>query len=456
MALEFKLPDVGEGVHEGEIVQWLVEEGDEIEEDQSIVEVMTDKATVEIPAPRSGVLLKRYAEEGDIVEVGSVILVIGDEGEEVPSEGAPAAEAAEPAEAAEASDGQDSTSGAAAAAETAAPAASGDGQQPAPPQGRVLATPATRKLARELGVDIAQVQGSGPAGRVTDDDVRAFAEGGAPAAAPSEEAREPEAAPAQPSQPAETREPVSTMPSAPERPQVRGEQQEDRVPLRGMRRRISDHMREAKDTAAHFTYVDELDVTELVSVRESLKETAKEQGVKLTYLPFIVKACVAALKKHPYVNASLDHENEEIVFKHYYNIGVATATQQGLMVPVVKNADMMSMLEIAAEIERLAGLAREAKVSPEDLQGGTFTITSLGAQGGMLSTPVVNTPESAILGVHEIKKKPAVVDDEIVVRQQMMLALSFDHRLVDGHVGAAFAKDVKAFLENPKWLMVGA
>lgn len=455
MALEFKLPDVGEGVHEGEIVQWLVDEGDRIEEDQSIVEVMTDKATVEIPAPRAGVLLKRYAEEGDIVEVGSVILVIGDEGEEVADAESiePETEAAQTAEPANGQEAPASTS-----TEKAAPAtASGNGQQPAaPPKGRVLATPATRKLARELGIDIAQVQGSGPAGRVTDDDVRAFAEGGAPAAAPAEETREPEAAPAQPSQPSETREPVSTMPSAPERPRSRGEQQEDRVPLRGMRRRISDHMREAKDTAAHFTYVDEIDVTDLVSVRESLKETAKEQGVKLTYLPFIVKACVAALKKHPYVNASLDHEAGEIVFKHYYNIGVATATEQGLMVPVVKNADMMSMLEIAEEIERLSSLAREGKIGPDDLKGGTFTITSLGAQGGMLSTPVVNTPESAILGVHEIKKKPAVIDDEIVIRQQMMLALSFDHRLIDGHVGAAFAKDVKAFLEYPEWLMVGA
>jgi len=451
MALEFKLPDVGEGVHEGEIVQWLVEEGGEIEEDQSIVEVMTDKATVEIPAPRAGVLLKRYAEEGDIVEVGSVILVIGDEGEEVPTKGAAAAESTETAEA---SADQAAASGATAAAETATPEVSGDGQQPARPQGRVLATPATRKLARELGVDISQVKGSGPAGRVTDDDVRAFAEGGAPTTAPSEEERPADTAPAQ--QPSEASKTVSTMPSAPERPTVRGEQQEDRVPLRGMRRRISDQMREAKDIAAHFTYVDEIDVTDLVSVRESLKATAKEQGVKLTYLPFIVKACVAALKKHPYVNASLDHEAEEIVFKHYYNIGVATATEQGLMVPVVQNADMLSMLEIAEEIERLSGLAREGKIGPEDLKGGTFTITSLGAQGGMLSTPVVNTPESAILGVHEIKKKPAVVDDEIVVRQQMMLALSFDHRLIDGHVGAAFAKDVKAFLENPKWLMVGA
>ena len=455
MALEFKLPDVGEGVHEGEIVQWLVAEGDRVEEDQSIVEVMTDKATVEIPAPRAGVLLKRYAEEGEVVEVGSVILVIGDEGEEV-ADAEPAEPETETAPAAESGNGQEAP--ATTSTEKTAPAtASGNGQKPAAaPSGRVLATPATRKLARELGVDIAEVQGSGPAGRVTDEDVRAFAEGGAPAAAPADETREAEAAPARPTQPSETGEPVSTMPSAPDRPRVRGEQQEDRVSLRGMRRRISDHMREAKDTAAHFTYVDEIDVTDLVGVREGLKETAQEQGVKLTYLPFIVKACVAALKKHPYVNASLDHDAGEIVFKHYYNIGVATATEQGLMVPVVKNADMMSMLEIAQEIERLSGLAREGKIGPEDLKGGTFTITSLGAQGGMLSTPVVNTPESAILGVHEIKKKPAVVDDEIVIRQQMMLALSFDHRLIDGHVGAAFAKDVKAFLETPKWLMVGA
>jgi len=411
MAVEFKLPDIGEGIHEGEIVKWLVKEGDRVEEDQPLVEVMTDKATVEIPSPAAGVVLEIRAKEGEVVKVGSVLVVIGAEGEEPKPDGREAEAERERV--------------AVAAAEA--------------PKGRkrVLATPATRKLARELGVDLTQIEGTGPGGRITDEDVRRFAE-----------RREAPAVAAEAEAPGR----VAPPPPKPARP----EELEERIPLRGIRKRISDHMHHAVTTAAHFTYVDEVDVTRLVQVREELKPITEEQGVKLTYLPFIVKACVAALKKHPYLNASIDHEKGEIVLKRYYNIGIATATDEGLIVPVVKGADRLSILEIAREIERLATAAREGKIALEDLQGSTFTITSLGAMGGLFATPIINTPESAILGVHEIKKRPVVIEGEIAIREVMLIALSFDHRLIDGHVGAAFAKDVKAFLEEPKWLLLGA
>jgi pyruvate dehydrogenase E2 component (dihydrolipoamide acetyltransferase) len=439
MAIEFKLPDIGEGVHEGEIVSWLVKEGDVVKEDQPLVEVMTDKATVEIPSPAAGTILKLGGKEGEIVKVGSVLVVIGNKGESASSSADGKAAAQKSPQAAQA-----------AFAKTLPPAASSPATAVAPaPQGRVLATPATRKLARELGVDIGQVRGSGPAGRVMDDDVKSFAQGGG-VAAPAAPTRAPSVAPSPMAASPSTK---SAPPSV--RPRV-AMGTEERIPLRGIRKRISDHMHYAKTTAAHFTFVDEVDMSQLVKVRSDLKAIAEKQNVKLTFLPFIVKACVGALKKHTYLNASIDYEKEEIVLKSYYNIGIATATDQGLIVPVVKGADQLSMVEIAAEIERLSNAAREGKIALDDIQGGTFTITSLGALGGLFATPIINTPESAILGIHEIKKRPVVIDNEIVIRDIMNIALSFDHRLIDGHVGASFAKDVKAFLEEPKWLLVGA
>ncbi len=430
MAVEFKLPDIGEGVHEGEIVKWLVKEGDTVKEDQPLVEVMTDKATVEIPSPAAGKVLQIRAQEGEVVKVGSVLVVIGKEGEQPTTDGRKAEAVGAPAR-----ERTDDKAVKIAVAEKAMTAPTA--------KGRVLATPATRKLARELGIDIALVQGTGPGGRVTDEDVRRFTERKEVAPAPTAVAPTP----------APAAERIAPMPT-PRR--VGPDQLEERIPLRGIRKRISDHMHHAKTTAAHFTFIDEVDVTELVKVREELKSVAEKQSVKLTYLPFIVKACVASLKKHPYLNATIDHEKGEIVLKHYYNIGIATATDEGLIVPVVKGADRLSILEIAQEVERLATKAREKKIALEELQGGTFTITSLGALGGLFATPIVNSPESAILGVHEIKKRPVVLDNEIVIRDVMLISLSFDHRLIDGHVGAAFAKDVKAFLEDPKWLLVGA
>ncbi len=451
MAFEFKLPDIGEGIHEGEIVKWLVKEGDTVKEDQPLVEVMTDKATVELPSPVAGTILEIRAKEGEVVEVGSVLVVIGEAGEAPKSDGkereavpAPAPAAPEPVAAAAASP-----------TPSAAPAAPTSPAPPTPKRKRVLATPATRKLARELGVDLTQVEGTGPGGRITDEDVRRFAERGAPVAAPTPTSTAPAPAPeAAPPVTAEAPKAEAPPRSAP-RP-VRYEELEERVPIKGVRKRISDHMHHAKSTAAHFTYVDEVDVTELVKVRESLLPVAEERGVKLTYLPFIVKAVVAALKKHPTLNAHVDYEKEEIILKRYYHIGIATATDQGLIVPVVKDADRLSMLEIAAEIQYLSQKAREGKIDLEDIRGSTFTITSLGPIGGLFATPIINTPEVAILGVHEIKKRPLVVDNEIAVRDVMWISVSFDHRVIDGHVGAAFAKDVKAFLEDPKYLLVGA
>jgi len=433
MAFEFKLPDVGEGIAEGEIVSWLVKQGDGVKEDQPLLEIMTDKATVEITSPRSGTILKLIGDEGDVVLVGAPLVVFGEQGEGVPG---PSNDPAPPQEAAPSTNGQPQTP----------PAVAENGGQPATataattlPRGRVLAAPATRRLAREQGVDIVTISGTGPHGRVTPGDVMNAAQGGATTAVA--------AAPVTPS--------ASPSPSVAPTALVAGVE-EERVPLRGVRKVISHHMEQARDHVAAFTYVDEVDVSELVKLRADLKPLAQDRGVKLSYLPFIVKAVVAGLKKHPYLNASLDEASQEIVLKRAYHIGIAAATEQGLIVPVVKSADRRSILEIAQEVVRLAEAARAGKSAPEDLQGSTFTITSLGSLGGLFATPIVNYPELAIMGIHEIKKRPVVVDNQIVIRDVMLISLTFDHRIIDGHVGAAFANEVKRLLENPKLLLVEA
>jgi pyruvate dehydrogenase E2 component (dihydrolipoamide acetyltransferase) len=436
---EFKLPDIGEGVTEGEIVSWLVSVGDQVNEDQDMVEVMTDKATVTIGAPKAGKVVELRGGVGDVVPVGDVLVIfdlaggesapakaketvasaVGDIKEELPGLGAPAAKAAAPAP----------------AKAPAAPAASsGDYYNDKP-----LAAPATRKLARELGVDLRQVQPSGSAGRVTREDVEGHV-GGAPAAAPA--AARP--APA-PSAPAPAPLPVSAPPRA---------AADERVAIRGLRKRIFENMARSKRTAAHFTCADEVECTKLVAVRNRVKPYADEAGVKLTFLPFIVKAVVAALKKNPTLNTWVDDTTNEMVIKKTYDIGIATSTDAGLIVPVLRGADRLNILEVSREIERLSSEARAGKTRQEDVGGSTFTITSLGKLGGLFATPVVNYPEVAILGVHEMKKKPIVVGDEIKVGQVMVLSLSFDHRIVDGHVGAGFAQDVIRLLAEPDRLLL--
>lgn len=438
MAKKFKMPDIGEGLTEGEIGKWLVQQGDAVEENDPMVEVLTEKVNVEIPSPFSGTVLQLLAEEGEIVEVGTPIVVIGEEGESVeeaePAEVDVAVEEAEPPEAEEAEE-----------REEPAPEAPEEGEKPVTE--RVLATPAVRRKAREMEIDLTRVEGTGPRGRVTEEDLMAFAEQGEVEVEPEAEAQ-PEAA-AEP-------EPEAAAEAAPEPAPVPEEREElvERVPIRGVRRIISEHMHEAKRTAAHFTYVEEVDVTELVALRERLKSWAEERGAKLTYLPFIIKALVATFQEHPTLNATVDWEAEEILVKRYYNIGIATATEAGLVVPVVKDAGRKTIVQLAQEIEGLAEKARNRKLELSDVQDSTFTITSLGAQGGLLATPIINVPEVAILGVHKIAKKPVVRDGQVVVRDVMNLSLSFDHRIVDGHVGAAFTQTLVRYLENPGSLLM--
>jgi pyruvate dehydrogenase E2 component (dihydrolipoamide acetyltransferase) len=409
MAFEFRLPDIGEGMVEAEIVRWFVQEGDSIQEDQPMVELMTDKANVVIPSPRKGVVLKRFGREGEVVKVGSVLVVIGEPGE-VPVAAETGVEAAVPASATQ---------------EVSAPT---PGVGPVVPPGRVLATPATRRLARELGVDLRQVPPTGPHGRVTKEDVLRFAEA--------------QRAPAAPAPPPPVEAPV--VPVGPE----------ERIPLRGLRRVIARRMVQSKRTAPHFTYVEEVDMTELVRWREQMKPIAEAQGVRLTYLPFIIKAVVIGLKRFPVINASLDEEKEEIVLKKYYHIGIAVQTDQGLTVPVIHDADKRSLLDLAREVERLSKAAREGRLALHEVRGSTFTITSLGKLGGLLATPIINYPEVAILGVHKIEPRPVVRNGEIVVRSMMNVSLSFDHRVVDGAVGAEFTQVVREHLENPHLLFL--
>ena len=397
MIYEFRLPDIGEGIAEGEVVRWLVKEGDVLQEDQPMVEIMTDKATVEIPSPRAGRVAKLMFAEGQVCPVGKVLIAI---------------------EVADTIAG-DSIAAAALASVEVAPAASTGERAPRnngvnARDAGVLATPATRKLARDVDVDIRDVSGTGPGGRITSDDVRAHA--GAPAAA--------------------VRAPAA-------------EGGDTRIPFRGLRRKIAERMVHSKHTAAHFTYVEEIDCTDLVALRERANARLAAQGIKLSFLPFIVKATAAALVKFPQLNATLDDAGGEIIQWAHRHIGLATATEAGLIVPVVRDADRLSILDLAREIERLAELTRAGKAAREDLSGSTFTITSLGALGGVLATPIINHPEVAILGVHKIMRRPAVRDDSIVIRELMNLSISVDHRVVDGYDAARFVAEIKATLETP-------
>jgi len=443
---EFKLPDIGEGVAEGEIVGWLVKVGDLVKEGQDVVEVMTDKATVTIGAPKPGRIAQVNGAVGDTVPVGSVLVVIDLDGTESSVPAAAPAPAAPPV--------QKAPAAAAPAAKPARPAddgpaasAVGDikntlpGMNLAQPQGaeskganeRPLAAPATRKLARELGVDLKRVEATGKNGRIVRDDVERM----------SSRQAEPAAAP-------ESSGPAPAAPVA-----VRSATGADeRVPIRGLRKRIFENMARSKHTAAHFTYVDECDVTGLVAMRERLAPLAKEDDISLTYLPFVIKAVVHALKKHPRLNAHVDDAAQEIIMRGSYDIGIAMATDAGLIVPVLRNADRLSVLEIAREIRRLGDAARAGKTAIADLGGSSFTITSLGKLGGLFATPVINYPEVAILGIHEIKRRPVVRGDEIAIGQVMLLSLSFDHRIIDGDVGAGFAKEIIRALEEPDRLFL--
>jgi pyruvate dehydrogenase E2 component (dihydrolipoamide acetyltransferase) len=402
MARLFRFPDVGEGITEGEIVRWLVAEGDDVRADQPMAEIETDKAVVEMPSPYAGTVLKLHHREKDLIKVGDVLVTIGARGES--PDAIDAAPVAAPP-------------GRAVVAPPPAPVPTG--------VAAVLATPKIRKLAADLGLDLARLRGSGPQGRITEDDLhRALAES------------EPQVAP----------------PSGPQAVKVKAKYdfygELERIPLRGLRRSTAKHMALSVSTAAHVTHFDEADAAALVRVKDALAKSFQPPGAKVTYLPLIVKAVVAALKRHPFLNAMLDGAEEEIVLRKYYNIGIAVDVPDGLIVPVVKFADQKTVLEIAADIAALASSARARTLDLADLKGGTFSITNVGMLGGEAATPIINYPEVAILATMRIAERVRAVGGVPAVRTILPLCLSFDHRVIDGAEAARFMNDLKGILED--------
>ncbi len=396
--MEFKFPDVGEGIHEGVIVKWRVKEGQKVKADEVIVEMETDKAVVELPAPTSGVIKKIKFKEGETVKVGETLVVI--EEEAAKEEGKREEKVIEK-----------------------------EGKRGG--EARVLASPATRRLARELGVDIKAIKGSGPGGRVTREDVLRAAGREVKKAEEEKEAVEEE--------------------KVEEKKEMKGVEEEKRVPITHLRKVIAERMVYSATHIPQACGMDYADVTKLVEVRE--REKARFD-VKITYLPFIVKACTIALKKYPQFNAHYDEEKQELVMKKKVNIGIAVDTEAGLMVPVIKDVEKKSIVDIAKEIWRLAEGARKRTLSLDELKGSTFTITNIGSIGGMYSFPLINPPEVAILGVHRIKEWALPIEGKIEVRKVMGLSLSFDHRVLDGAHAARFMNEVKKHLEDPELLLM--
>ena len=425
---EFLLPDVGEGLREGEVVKWHVAPGDTVNVDQIIVDVETDKAIVEIPSPVSGTIVSLGGEPNDVLPIGAVLAVIATGGAaSAPSVRSPEA----PAESIEAPQApqapQAPAPGSGPPARGAAPASK--------PVGRALASPATRKLARTLGIDPTQIRGTGSRGQITRADVERFAERGQARAAPSEPAAAPAAA----------------MPPSPAVPAPVGE---DRVePLRGLRRQIAMSMEQAWRAVPHIFSMDDMDATELVRARASLNDELGLRGIKLSYMPFFIKACVTALKAHPRFNASLDMEREEIIYRHRYNIGVATATPDGLIVTVVHDADRKGLAEIGEEIASLGALARERRVSMEQLSHGTFTISNYGSYGGLMGTPIIRPPEVAIAGFGRLHEAVVPVDGQPAVRMRLPFCVSTDHRINDGEHMGAFIDVMTRTLQDPVRLL---
>ncbi len=450
MAQNVKLPDVGEGVTEGELVKWLVKPGDTVKPDQPVAEFMTDKATVEVPSPYAGVVKELKFKEGDVVPIETVILILDGEGggaaKAAPKGEAPKAAtngghggSAKPAGPAALSmkpaAPSTSTSTAPTAGTRVSSQASGMDFYPPAAASNVLATPATRRLAREHGVDVNTIAGSGMAGRVTRDDVlKAKGSNGS------------------------GNMPVPVNKTAVQIPKHAFVSQqgalEERVPLRGVRKKIAENLQMAKQVIPHFTLMEEVRVDQLVAMRGQAKEAAEKYGVKVTYLPFVMKALIATCREFTMFNASLDDQASEIVYKKYFNVGFAADTPNGLMVPVVKNADFKTVLQISQEIQQLAGKAREGKLALEDMKGATITITNIGSVGGLYATPIINHPEVAILGMYKIQDKPVWNGKEFTRGQFMNFTITCDHRLIDGAVAANFMKAFAGRIENPSQLML--
>ena len=409
---EFRLPDIGEGVVEGEIVSWHVSVGDVVTEDQPLLEVMTDKASVEIPSPVDGKITSTTGEPGEIIPVGQVCIVF-----EVDGEGNSSAEENVP---------ESTPTPAPTPTPTPMPTpAPAPAPAPAPStgSGKALASPAVRQRARQAGIDLSSVRGSGPAGRVTNADLDAhIATGGA-----------------------------TTVTAAPLPPTPRGQALTgvEEVPVIGLRRKIAEKMVESKTRIPHFSYFEDVDVTELESLRQYLNATRADGQPKLTYLPFIMLALAKIMPQHPECNGIYDEESGKVMRHQAIHLGIATQTERGLYVPVVKHVESMDVWTAAAEMQRVSGAAREGSAALDDLSGSTFTITSLGRDGGLGATPIINHPEMAILGVHKATERPAVVNGKIEIRRIMNLSSSFDHRVIDGADGAALVQHLKRMLEYP-------
>jgi pyruvate dehydrogenase E2 component (dihydrolipoamide acetyltransferase)/2-oxoisovalerate dehydrogenase E2 component (dihydrolipoyl transacylase) len=408
--MEFKLPAIGEGVYEAELVRWLVKPGDTIKAGHILAEVLTDKATMEVPAPFAGTIVALKAEPGQAVKVGAVLIEYTPLGE--PAEKAPVVVA--PLDALP--------------APTRPAAALPNGSTLAATPMMVKAAPSVRQMARKMGIDLTTVSGSGPEGRILIEDLSRFVRPGIGQDMPK--------------------------PLPPE-PRFDYGRPGTRIKLLGVRRRIAEHMAQAKRTIPHYSYIDEADVTQLVNLRGALKDVYARAGIKLTYLAFFVKAVVCALKEIPLVNSSLDEPNGEIVLHDRYHVGIAVATANGLIVPVIRDADKKDLGMIAREIDRLSSEARAGRSRLEDLKEGVFTITSVGNLGGLISTPVINHPEVGILGIGKVVRRP-VYDDAGQIRpaELVYLSFSFDHRVVDGAVGAVFGNVVRRELENPARLLL--
>ena len=403
----FNLPDVGEGVVEGEIVKWNVKPGDTVKEDEPLVELMTDKATVSIPSSVNGKVVSTTGKPGDMVPVGAELIVFevkGDGGSKPKSKPKP-----EPAESAPDPEPEPKPEPVAAPPVSVPPPVASTGTKP-------LASPAVRRRAREAGIDLSQVSGTGPAGRISHDDMDTFISGGGRLAAVQSGAK------------------------------MTGVEE---VPVIGLRRKIAEKMATSKRSAAHFSYFEEVDITALESLRQHLNSTRAENQPKLTYLPFIIQGLIRAVRKFPQCNALYDEE-KGIVFRHQaVHVGISTQTEDGLMVPVIKHAEARDVWDTANELVRVTTSAREKKATVDELTGSTITITSLGAMGGLGATPIINHPEVSIVSIHAARDRAVVREGEIVVRKMMNLTSSFDHRIIDGYDGALLIQELKSMLEHP-------
>jgi pyruvate dehydrogenase E2 component (dihydrolipoamide acetyltransferase) len=435
---EYRFPELGEGLHEGEIIKVHIKVGDTVTDDDIIMEVQNDKAIVEVPCPVNGKVLEVLVKDGQVCHVGEIVAIIDAEGE-LPEQAAPAAEAPKAEAPAAAAPAAAPEAPAAPAVQAAAPTAAA---APKATGGLVLATPSVRKFAREKGVDLTQVGGTGKNGRITRDDVTGF--GGAPAAVAADTA-----APAAAEQQDNAAKVAGEAKAAPAAAGT-AYRPEERVPFKGIRKIIANAMSKSVYTAPHVTIMDEVDVTELVALRAKYKPYAEKKGSKLTYLPFIVKALVAACREFPILNATLDEANQEIVLRKYYNIGIATDTDNGLIVPVIEDADRKNLFKIADSIRDLAARGRDGKLAANELKGSTISISNIGSAGGMFFTPVINFPEVAILGTGRITEKAIVRNGEIVAAPVMALSLSFDHRLIDGATAQNFMNYIKTLLAQPE------